>query len=271
MATKGDEIGTPGKLVELVMDSGASSPICPDHDELINYRKTKKGVRHVVVIADGVEYAVRGYGTWCGFVKTLKKKKAWIEIHNVLHVPEMSERLLSANTIRNSGGEITLGKGRGMIKFAEGLEVPLEQCDDSDLECIKIEIKKHEEGVVKERMYKVVTRKVNELWNAVEEDLLDVNDLHIRLNHVEEGILKKVVEDMGMELSGEPYHCAACAVTKSKRNPFRKKAETEPENYLQRVHADAFGPLTVTTCEGQKYGFMFVDGKADVNGRRRKW
>ena len=63
----------------------------------------------------------------------------------MLHVPEMSERLLSAKTIRNSGGEITLGKGRGMIKFAEGLEVPLEQCEDSDLECIKVEMKKHEE------------------------------------------------------------------------------------------------------------------------------
>ena len=109
-------------------------------------------------------------------MKTSKKKKAWIEIHNVLHVPEMSERLLSAKTIRNSGGAIILGKGRGMIKFAEGLEIPLEQCDDSDLECIKIEIKKHKEGVVRERTYKVVTRKVNELWSAVEEDLLDVND-----------------------------------------------------------------------------------------------
>ena len=48
----------------------------PVRQELINYRKTKSGVRHVVVIADGVEHAVRGYGTWCGMVKTSKKKKA---------------------------------------------------------------------------------------------------------------------------------------------------------------------------------------------------
>ena len=25
------------------------------------------------------------------------------------------------------------------------------------------------------------------------------------------------------------------------------------------------------TLDGKKYGFMFVDGKADSNGRRKKW
>ena len=52
---------------------------------------------------------------------------------------------------------------------------------------------------------------------------------------------------------------------------FGKKAESEPENHLHRIHGDAFGPFTVATCEGKQYGFMFTDGKADKNGRRRKW
>ncbi len=65
-------------------------------------------------------------------------------------------------------------------------------------------------------------------------------------------------------------HCAACAVTKSKRQPFRKHAEDVPDNYIDRIHGDAFGPLTVDTSDGKKYGLMFVVGKADANGRRRR-
>jgi hypothetical protein len=225
----------------------------------------------VVAIADGVEYAVRGYGTWCGMVKTSKKKKAWIEIHNVLHVPEMADRLLSTRSIRNSGGEIMLGKGGGKITFGNGVIVPLVLCEDSELECIKVQLKVRKETEKKDTMYKVVTRKVNDLWNATAEDELDINDLHVRFNHVEEGIIRKIVDEMNMKLNGKPFHCAACAAIKSKRNPFRKKAESEPDNYLHRIHGDAFGPFTVATCEGKQYGFMFADGKADTNGRRRKW
>ena len=73
-------------------------------------------------IADGVEYRVRGYGTWCGLVRTSKKKKAWIEIHNVLHVPEMSEQLLSVKGIWETGGKVVLAKGTGKIDLGNGID-----------------------------------------------------------------------------------------------------------------------------------------------------
>ncbi len=50
-------------------------------------------------------------------------------------------------------------------------------------------------------MYKTVTRKVNELWNVATDDELDLNDLHVRFNHVDEGIIKKVVNEMNMKLN----------------------------------------------------------------------
>ena len=74
-----------------------------------------------------------------------------------------------------------------------------------------------------------------------------------------------------MGLSGEAVHCTACAVKKLKRQPFRKHAEDVPDNHIDRIHGDAFGPLTVDILDGKKYGFMFVGGKADANGRRRRW
>ena len=42
------------------------------------------------------------------------------------------------------------------------------------------------------RAYKLVSRKVNEVWDAVEGDRLDINYLHVRLNHLEEGLIRKM-------------------------------------------------------------------------------
>jgi hypothetical protein len=126
-ATDSDITAGTGTLVELVFDTGASSPIGSNEKELINYRKANnKGSRHVVEVADGVEYLVRGYGTWCGFVRTSKKKKEWMEIHIILQVPEISEGLLSVKRIRKAGGKVILEKSRGKFDFGNGIVIPLE-------------------------------------------------------------------------------------------------------------------------------------------------
>ena len=151
------------------------------------------------------------------------------------------------------------------------MTIPLEVCEESELECIKIQLANWKEKGHKEIAYKLMVKQVNELWNAVEQDEVDINDLHLRTGHPEEEILRNIADNMGVKLSGEKVHCAACIVAKSKREAFRKKAEDVPKQYLERIHGDAFGPLTVDTIDGSKYGFMFVDGKCDEYGRRRKW
>ena len=117
---------------------------------MLNYRKIKKGNKHTVEVADGVKYKVQGYGTWAGFVRVSIRKKIWIEIHDVLHVPEMKERLLATSTIRSSGGRVVLEKTKGMIDLG-GINVPLETCAESDLDCIKLQIQSWKDRTVKER------------------------------------------------------------------------------------------------------------------------
>ncbi len=56
------------------------------------------------------------------------------------------------------------------------------------------------------------------------------------------------------KLNGESFHCAAM---KSKRNPSRKVAESDPDYYLHRNLGDVFGPFPL--------------GKVDKTDRRRKW
>ncbi len=58
----------------------------------------------------------------------------------------------------------------------------------------------------KEKAYKVVVKQVNELWNAVKQDEVDINDLHLRTGHPEEKILRKIADNMGVKLSGEKVH-----------------------------------------------------------------
>ncbi len=43
-----------------------------------------------------------------------------------------------------------------------------------------------------------------------------------------------------------------------------------PKQYLESIHGEAFYPLTVDTINRMNYGFMFVDGKFGVNGKRKK-
>ena len=112
------------------------------------------------------------------------------------HVPEMKERVLATSTIRSSGGRV------GLIDLG-GINVPLETCAESDLECIRLQIQSWKDSTVKERAYKVVVRQVNELWDAKVSDEIDINDLHFRTGHPEEAILRKVGDSMRVRLKGE--------------------------------------------------------------------
>ncbi len=100
-----------GKILELVLESAASSPICSEGGSLLNYRIVKEGHKHATeVVADSVKYKVQAYGTRAGFVRVSRRKKIWIEIH-----------------------DLCLGENKGMIDLG-GIYVPLETCAESDLE-----------------------------------------------------------------------------------------------------------------------------------------
>ena len=64
---------------------------------------------------------------------------------------------------------------------------------------------------------------MNELWDKVNKDEMDINYLHERAGHPEEEIMRNIASKMGVKLVGVKVHCAACAVSKSKRNSFKKK------------------------------------------------
>jgi hypothetical protein len=72
----------------------------------------------------------------------------------------------------------------------------------------------------------VVEREVNELWDKVNKDEMDINYLNERAGHPEEEIMRNIASKMGIKLVGVKAHCAACAVSKSKRNSFRKRQKT---------------------------------------------
>ena len=73
---------------------------------------------------------------------------------------------------------MVLAKGSRKIDLGNGIVIPLEECQDSDLECVKIQLQRQKDIHEKEKAYKLVSRKVNEVWDAVEGDRLDMNDLH---------------------------------------------------------------------------------------------
>ena len=58
---------------------------------------------------------------------------------------------------------MVLAKDSGKIDLGNGIVIPLEECQDSDLECVKIQLQRQKDIHEKEKAYKVVSRKVNEV------------------------------------------------------------------------------------------------------------
>ncbi len=71
---------------------------------------------------------------------------------------------------------VVLAKGSEKIDLGNGIVIPLEQCQDSDLECVKIQLQRQKVIQNKGKAYKLVSRKVDEIWDTVEDDRLDIND-----------------------------------------------------------------------------------------------
>ena len=136
--SSGVEADSTGPLIDLVKDSGATAPMTFRKQDLIEYRKSDSRNKHWVEVADGVKYQVRGYGKWAGWVTAKKRgEQIWMEIDDVLFVPELSERLLSAGTLRKCGHSVILEPREGYIKTSNKVKIPLKKCRTSELEWYK--------------------------------------------------------------------------------------------------------------------------------------
>ncbi len=61
---------------------------------------------------------------------------------------------------------------------------------------------------------------MNDTWNSAEDDRLNLNDLYVRLNHLEESIITIIVGALGMVLSGEAVNVQHVRLQNLNNNRF---------------------------------------------------
>src|SRR5205085_209741 len=96
-----------------------------------------------------------------------------------------------------------------------------------------------------------------------------VNMWHVRLGHINETYLKKMVEE-GRIPGISPgtrikiSNCEVCAKGKMTATPFNHSS-TRSEELLEIIHMDVAGPMRTKSLNGARYFVVFVDDKSRMS------
>jgi transposase InsO family protein len=224
-----------------VMDTGATRHMAWDKGQFTEYQQ-----HHGEVLAAGGHVLdVVGRGS----VK-IWTNGASIQLHDVLHVPDLSFNLLSAGTLLETGSDLRGGyqslkfrqrDGKTLIAKRRGrlYIVPGEENDTSSEEvaCMGAEeTSDYQSGA---------------LW-------------HRRLGHASEAVMNRI--KAGEEASGvipEAMHhtdelCQPCVMTKM-RQKFSKATQHQTKRPLELVHIDTMGPIDLAEPMQKAYLFTITD------------
>ncbi|CEG41686.1 polyprotein [Plasmopara halstedii] len=116
-AFMGCERGSDGWL----LDSGATSHMCPFQDEFDDIRPLDRPI--VISVANGGKVLAAGIGT----IRVILKNKKPIRIEDVLYVPDLNQRLLSIPALSEKGMHVTFGKALCKIKSDKEIVIRVTQ------------------------------------------------------------------------------------------------------------------------------------------------
>ena len=81
----------------------------------------------------------------------------------------------------------------------------------------------------------------------------DTNTFHYTYGHTRKVLLKKTVEQQGVNLSGEFHECRGCSMAKGLRKPIARSTHTRANKNLHRVFVDLSGKMTVSSIRRKWY------------------
>lgn len=212
------------------IDSGASSHMTPNVNILKNLRTTE--VKNITS-ANDAKLNVNCVGD---------TKINNIDVHDVLHVPDLVKNLLSVNKIVEKGNSVLFKKSGCVIKNKTNDIVAL---------C------KPKNGTYKLNEAEdicLLTKQNNDamLW-------------HRRLGHVNQQTLLKMKNEKieGLTIENDSNmnkiaNCEVCMEAKQHRLPF-KMSENKSRCVLELIHSDLIGPMETQSIGKSKYILTFVD------------
>lgn len=271
----------PGKVY---WDSGASSHMSPTREWFHDYR-TKSGVD--VKVANHATIACVGVGN-LKFHSNVDGKAYIITLYDVLHVPSLTNTLLSGGAADDAGVQGCTGNGRLVVTNSAGDTIMrgvragrlYRMCvtpilpevammttgasggsGGSDSGARRVQFDTSEAGIP------VVSDVVPIKTAARSGGKVNINTWHQRLGHVPEYKLKEMSKDgtvAGMHIPDDATmdFCEACKLGKQQRHPFPKGGRTRATEALGLVHSDVEGPFQTPSLSGALYYVTFIDDKS---------
>lgn len=217
------------------VDSGASTHMTHNKNNLVNFRLAEKGD---VKIANNERLSAGGVGDL--ELSVVRDDRAVnTHVKNVLYVPNLCANLLSVSQMVRQGLNVNFSKdtcrimrGRdecvGTADLVNGVYKLNVKCDDSSL--------------------LVKSEDLQMLW-------------HRRFGHVNFHSLNRMQSDIVSGISfknNSDRSCEVCVKGKHSRKPFRDN-KTISTNLLEIIHSDVCGPMPVNSYGGSRYFVTFID------------
>ena len=233
-----------GDDTDWVIDSGATSHMSNDIELFSTYKALSPG--KTVKIGDGNCIPVDGVGSIKMTMRLRDGKLNEVTLPRVLHVPKLSNNLLSVRVITNRGHQVTFvddecsmstkagqliayGEKRGSLYYVFGSADKVDQDE-------KVHLTQDDDL---------------ELW-------------HRRLGHINDQLIQKMANPAtasGISIgegTGRSF-CESCVKGKAVRKSLKPLGGIRSTRPLGIVHTDVCGPMQTATSSGKRYMITFTD------------
>lgn len=215
--------------VETLLDSGASSPMFKEKDDL----KTYSSHSEEVSLADGTLIKTEGQGS-----VDMKDTNSQLLLSNCLHIPSLAHNLISLSHLVKKGCQLYY---IGNDKFE-----------------VRKDGKKVFGGFIRNGIFvlNVTIGKSSSSAQSARSSSDTSILLHRRLGHLNYGYLHKLFPSSA---SSSPEPCSTCILSKHHRLPFPGKLP-RPSCLLEVIHSDLSGRISPASVNGYRYYFKLTDG-----------
>ena len=200
-----------------IADSGASKHMSPFIDEFVDYVPFESP--RSVILADNSRLNILGSGS----VHLLIAGVA-LSLKNVLHVPSLSEKLISISQLTSAGLVCTFSDGKLLITTPSGNI------------CVTPSM-----GI-----FPIIPDRISAMLSS------DI--LHRRMGHLGHKSLSFIFPG-----SSQVKNCRICAVSNQKSRKFLERSSVRATRAGQIIHSDLCGPIKPYSVGGARYIVSFID------------
>jgi hypothetical protein len=224
-----------------ILDGGASDHMTPRKELLRDYEPMSGEVS----IGDGRLLKIVGKGKLLLHISE-ECGNSDLDFLEVLHVPGLSDNLISQGMLDDRGLEIQTV--RGVSKIFDGEDLLLQA---------------HKVG----KLYFITTtssESISDLNSKYQAELkkaslATLETWHNRFGHLSEDALLKIPCIAESVKSRSRNDCDVCIMGKKKKESYPKEGDSETSRALERIHSDVAGPISPQSLGGRKYYVTFLD------------